>query len=43
MMFARNKEKKSFIDLIKSVNLFSGTVLKYYTFKLPFNTHVEWD
>lgn len=28
MMFARNKEKKSFIDLISGVNLFSAFVVK---------------
>lgn len=43
MMFARNKGKKSFIDLIKRVNLFSGCAVKYYMFKLSFKTYAEYE
>ena len=43
MMFARNKGKKSFIDLIKGVNLFPVHAVKYYTLKLSFNTYADYE
>lgn len=41
MMFARNKGKKLY-RFMKCVNLFSACVVKYYMFKLSFNTYAEY-
>lgn len=35
-------KEKSFIDLIKGVNLFPVRVVQYYTLKLSFNTYGEY-
>lgn len=44
MMLARNKGKKSFIDLFTSVTLFMPFVVKHYEFKLLSSTTLNiWD